>query len=60
MIPKSVSNWKPSQPKGNRDSLLQPNAKDNKDTLTPENSLEQHSGKAVKPSGMLGKKGKMF
>lgn len=57
-IPRSVSNWQPAMPTKTNQSLMQPNAKDNPDSLTPTNKLVQAEGKSSKPSGMFGKRGK--
>lgn len=47
----------PKQP-GDRKALLEPNAKDNPDSLTPENPFKQALGGSGKPSGPFGKKGR--
>lgn len=57
-IPKSVSNWQPGQPTKSNISLMQPNAKDNPDSLTPTNKLVQAEGRKGTPSGPFGRKGK--
>lgn len=59
-IPNSVSNWQPGMPTKTNQSLMQPNAKDNPDSLTPTNKLVQAEGKSSKPSGPFGKRGKGF
>lgn len=60
MRPKSASNWEPKTPTKTNQSLMGPNAKDNKDTLTPENPLKQAVGKSGKPPGPFGKAGREF
>jgi hypothetical protein len=59
-MPKSVSNWEPKKPSGKRPELLEPNARDNPDTLAPESPLKQAVGKSGKPSGPFGKAGREF
>lgn len=58
--PKSVSNWQPSMPTKTNQSLMAPNAHDNKDSLTPDNALKQAVGGSGKPQGPLGKMGREF
>ena len=62
MRPKSVSNWKPSKPSKDLcdSAVLQPNAKDNKDSLTPDSPYTQAVGGSGKPSGDLGPRGRNF
>lgn len=56
----SVSNWEPKTPTATNMSLMSPNAKDNKDSLTPESPLIQAVGKSGKPKGPFGKQGREY
>ncbi len=40
--------------------MLQPNARDNKDSLTPDSPYKQALGGSGKPSGDLGPRGRNF
>lgn len=46
------------KPTGNQKNLLEPNAKDNPDSLTPENPFKQAVGKNGKPPAPFGKMGR--
>lgn len=59
MRPKSVADWTPPQPSA-RPELLKPNAKDNPDSLTPQNPHKQTLGGSGKPQGPFGKKAREF
>jgi hypothetical protein len=56
--PDSVSNWMPKKPTKTNASLMEPNAKDNPDSLTPESPYKQALGGSGKPKGPFGKKGR--
>lgn len=60
MRPQSVSDWMPKKPTSKNEALLEPNAKDNPDSLTPESPFKQSVGKAGKPPGPYGKAGREF
>ena len=60
MRPKSVANWDPKKPTKSNQSLMEPNAKDNPDTLTPSNMHKQAVGKSGKPGGPFGKAAREF
>jgi hypothetical protein len=61
MIGKSVSNADFSaKGGGSREKRLSTTARDNPDTVSPENKLQQYVGKSGKPSGELGLKGRGF
>jgi hypothetical protein len=45
---------------GVKEKLFNPIARDNPDTVAPENKLQQFVGKAGKPPGLLGLKGREF
>lgn len=60
MKPQSVSDWTPKTPSKRNESLMQPNAKDNKDSLTPESPHKQAVGRSGKPKGPFGKAGREF
>lgn len=50
----------PSKPIKTNQSLMEPDAKDNLDTLTPASPLKQAVGSSGKPKGPLGKAGREF
>lgn len=62
-VPKDgVSNWLPKQPTKTLEdhAMLQANAKDNPDSLTPESPFKQALGGSGKPAGPFGKQGREF
>lgn len=60
MRPSSVADWQPKTPSKSNQSLMTPNAKDNKDSLTPDSPIKQAVGKSGKPKGPFGKAGREF
>lgn len=50
----------PVKPTKTNQSLMEPNAKDNPDSLTPESPFKQALGGSGKPKGPFGKKGREF
>lgn len=56
----SVSDWMPKKPTKTNSSLMEPNAKDNPDSLTPESQYKQALGGTGKPKGPFGKQGREF
>ncbi len=61
VIPDGVSNWDPKMPtKMGLQSKMTTTAKDNPDSLTPENEQKQFIGKPGRISEPLGKKGREF
>lgn len=46
------------KPTGKQKNLFEPNAKDNPDSLTPENPFKQAIGKSGTPKAPFGKKGR--
>lgn len=60
-VPKDgVSNWMPAKPTKTNQSLMEPNAKDNPDSLTPASPYKQALGGNGKPKGPFGKQGREF
>lgn len=58
--PSSVSDWDPPKPSKTlaQSQVLQPNAKDNPDSLVPNNPFRQALGGSGKPAGPFGKRGR--
>lgn len=61
-MPECVANWEPKMPSGSIESMLEPNAKDNPDSLTPENAQKITPGKSggKMPDSELGQRGRAF
>lgn len=61
-LPENVANWDPKMPSGSIESMLEPNAKDNPDSLTPENKQAITPGKSggKMPDSELGQRGRAF
>jgi len=61
-IGKSASDWDPGAGKGKSDNakLMSTTARDAKDTLAPDNKLEQYIGAKGTPTGPMGLKGRSF